>query len=330
MMTVETAADMRKAALLALIATGLAITVPALAQVSGARPGTWAQRAPLPTARNEVVAVAFGDKIHVLGGSLQGDRYDLTRNDQYDPATNLWRALAPMPRGLNHQGAAVVGGRIYAVGGFVGANHKGIDGSLFAYDPARDVWTTLAPLSSPRGSVSAAALGGKLHIVGGRKNEFDVVATHEVYDPASDKWTTAAPLPKARDHMALVEVAGRLHAIGGRFGANEDMTGLHDIYDPASDAWTSAPALPTARGGGGATLYGDMILVFGGEDDKRTYDENEGFDLRTSQWLKLAPIPAGLHGFGAVTVGPYAYLAAGSKTMGGRGVTGELLTFSLP
>ena len=236
-----------------------------------------------------------------------------------------------MPRGLNHQGAAALDGKIYTVGGFTGANHKGVDSAVFVYDSAHDSWQTLARLSSARGSVSAAAVAGKIHAVGGRRNETDVVATHEVYDPAAKTWSMAAPLPKARDHLALVAADGKLHAIGGRFGRNEDMTGLHDVYDPATDSWTSAPPLPTPRGGGGnGTLYRGLILVAGGEDDKRTFSENEGFDLKQQRWIKLAPMPAGLHGEGAASVGDTAYFAAGSRTMGGRGTTNEFLAFRLP
>jgi hypothetical protein len=88
--------------------------------------------------------------------------------------------------------------------------------------------------------------------------------------------------------------------------------------------------MPTARGGGGnGTLYRGLILIVGGEDDKRTFSENEGFDLQAQRWIKLKPLPAGLHGQGAATVGDTAYFAAGSKTMGGRGVTGEFLAFIL-
>jgi hypothetical protein len=118
--------------------------------------------------------------------------------------------------------------------------------------------------------------------------------------------------------------------VGGRFGANEDMTGLHDIYDPASNAWTSAPPVPTARGGGAGTLFQGMIVFLGGEDDKRTYDENEGFDLNSNRWVKLAPMPTGRHGFGAAALGKYLYIASGARGAGAGDPTNELLVFSLP
>jgi N-acetylneuraminic acid mutarotase len=235
-----------------------------------------------------------------------------------------------MPHGLNHLAATVLNGKIYTVGGFTSDGHKGVADHVFEYDPATDAWRTLAPLSSPRGSVSAVALDGKIHALGGRKNETDVVAIHEVYDPAINTWSIAAPLPKARDHMVAVTVDGKIHAIGGRFGANEDMTNLHDVYDPATNTWTSAPPLPTARGGGAGMLYQGMILVLGGEDDTRTYDENEGFEVKNNRWVKLAPMPTGRHGFGAATAGRSAYIISGAKGRGGRDPTDDLLVLTLP
>jgi N-acetylneuraminic acid mutarotase len=235
-----------------------------------------------------------------------------------------------MPQGLNHVGAAALNGKIYVVGGFTGSNHKQVNDGAFEYDPAADTWRALPPLATPRGSVAVAAVAGKLHALGGRRNENDVVTAHQVYDPATGKWSEAAPLPKGRDHMAAVTVEGKIHLVGGRFGANEDMTGLHDIYDPASNAWTSAPPVPTARGGGAGTLFQGMIVFLGGEDDKRTYDENEGFDLNSNRWVKLAPMPTGRHGFGAAALGKYLYIASGARGAGAGDPTNELLVFSLP
>jgi N-acetylneuraminic acid mutarotase len=206
----------------------------------------------------------------------------------------------------------------------------GVSDNVFEYDPAADKWRTLAALPSPRGSVSAAVLDGKIHAFGGRKNEKDVVPSHEVYDPATNIWSAAPPLPRGRDHMAAVTVDGKIHVVGGRFGENEDMTGLHDIFDPATSSWTSAPPMPTPRGGGSGTLFQGMVVYVGGEDDKRTYRENEGFDVKANCWVTLAPMPGGRHGLGVAAIGPTLYVAGGGKGRGNREVTAELLAFTMP
>jgi N-acetylneuraminic acid mutarotase len=313
----------------AIVIAGLTVVATARSQSFGP-PGSWTAKAPLPVARNEVAAVAINDKIYVLGGSYPRQKYDVADNGEYDPAVNRWRARAPMPHGFNHVGAAALNGKIYVIGGFTGSSHNGVNDGAFEYAPALDTWRALPPLASPRGSIAVAAVAGKIHALGGRRNENDVVTAHEIYDPATNKWSEAAPLPRGRDHMAAVVVEGKIHLVGGRFGANEDMTGLHDIYDSATNAWTSAPAVPTPRGGGAGTLFQDMIVFLGGEDDKRTYDENEGFELRSNRWVKLAPMPTGRHGFGAAALGKYLYIASGAKGRGADDPTSELLAFSLP
>lgn len=299
--------------------------------------GTWTAKSPMPGVRNEVVAVAAADKIFVLGGSLRQNDYALTRNEEYDPASGAWRARAPLPCGASHMAAAVLDGNIYVIGGFTGRDHKGPVDRVFAYDIAADAWRALPSLGVPRGSIGAAGLRGKIHAVAGRVTDDSddwhskgVVGTHEVYDPATGRWTHAAPLPTPRDHLAVVAAGGKLHAIGGRYGDNDQMSDLHDVYDPATQAWTSAAPLPTARGAIAGALYNGLILVVGGEDETRTYVENEGYDVKFRRWLKLAPMPAGRHGHGAAVVGASVYVAGGALQRGGRGATDELLAFSLP
>lgn len=299
--------------------------------------GSWATKSPMPAARYDVVAVAANDRIYVLGGSMNLENLRLTRNDEYDPLTDTWRSRTPLPSGANHMAVAVLNGKIYAIGGFAGFDHKGSLDQVFEYDPAGDAWRTLTPLSTPRGSVSAAVLDGKIHAIGGRvTNDIDdwhtngVVGTHEVYDPATGKWTQAPPLPKGRDHMVVTAMDGKIHAIGGRFSHNDDMADLHDVYDPASATWAPAPPLPTARGGVAGTVYRSLILVLGGEDEKRTYVENEAYDVKTGLWRKLAPMPVGRHGHGVAVIGQTAYVVGGASQRGGRGELAELLAFTLP
>jgi hypothetical protein len=46
--------------------------------------------------------------------------------------------------------------------------------------------------------------------------------------------------------------------------------------------------------------------------------------------VTLAPMPAGRHGFGGAVIGSSAYFVGGSLTPGGRGITDQLIMFSLP
>jgi N-acetylneuraminic acid mutarotase len=313
-------------------AAGLPIAKPAFSQSDN---GSWAARSPLPAPRNEVVAAAVNGKIYVLGGSVSGNS-SLTRNEEYDPATDTWRARAALPSGASHMAAAVLNGKIYAIGGFVGRDHVGAVDHVLEYDPAADTWRAIAPLGTRRGSVAAAALDGRIHVIGGRVttdsgdwHSRGVVATHDVYDPATGRWREATPLPKARDHMVVVAGGGRIHAIGGRFGGNDDMVDWHDVYDPATGSWSPAAPLPTARGGVSGAPYGRLILVTGGEDEKRAYAENEAYDVSTGRWSRLAPLPQGRHGHGVAAVGKYVYVAGGALQRGAGEITDQMLAFTL-
>lgn len=337
-----------------LVLAGLLVAGPARSQSAGLQ-GNWSTMAPLLTQHLDAGAAALEGKIYVLGGEAIGSPATQF-NQEYDPATNRWRDRAPIPRGISHAGVAGYNGKIYVIGGFTAIVHAAALDQVFEYDIAADSWRQLPPLSSPRGSVGVAVVGGKIHAIGGRGLNNVTVATHEVYDPASGKWSQAAPLPTARDHIGVVVVGGRIHVLGGRISNhvtdnskpttgsaafsmlnNGFNTPLHDVYNPAKNSWQSAAPVPTARSNGAAVYYHGLILYVGGECKKPdpkgggdTFPENEAYDPKTNQWLMLAPLPAGRQGFGAATVGQYAYFAGGSLGCGGGPMTNQLLVFSLP
>jgi N-acetylneuraminic acid mutarotase len=297
--------------------------------------GHWSTKARLLTERAEVAVAAVNGMIYVLGGQTLGTPASKL-NQEYDSATDRWRDRAPLPRGMSHIGAVGFKGKVYAIGGFTNNVHVGALDLALEYDLATDTWRQLAPLSSPRGSVGVAVVDGKIHAIGGRGRNKVTVGTHEVYDPATGKWSKAAPLPTARDHMGVIVMGGRIHVLGGRTADNVDNTNLHEVYDPATNSWQSAAPLPTARSSGAAVSYHGLILYAGGEctrpDAKGsgdTFSENEAYDPKTNQWLILAPLPSGRHGFGAAAVGQDVYFTGGALGCGGGPMSDQLLVFSL-
>jgi hypothetical protein len=314
--------------LLFAFAAGL-IIAPFGAVAQSPRPaGSWTQKT-MPAVRGEVAAAVVDNKLFALGGGEGGKA--VPRNEEYDPASDRWREHAPLPQARDHLGVATHGGKIYTFGGFTSSVHQGSGDVVFAYDPATDLWQTLRSMKAARAAVGVAVLAGKIHVIGGRGLDGATVATHEVYDPASATWSEAAPLPRPRDHMAVVAVDGRIHVIGGRLAGAAERTGQHDIYDPTTNWWSSAAPLPTPRSGVAAALYRGMILVLGGElPPDHTFPENEAYDVSRDRWVTLAPMPAGRHGFGGAVIGSSAYFVGGSLTPGGRGITDQLIMFSLP
>jgi len=258
-------------------------------------------------------------------------RYDMTQNEEYDPATDTWRTRSPLPHGLNHLAVTALDGKIYIVGGFRDRAHGKQDDAFYEYDPGTDTWKSLTLLPTKRGAVAAAALSGKIHAFGGREGDEPLIARHDVYDLATGKWTPAKPMSRPRDHMVAVAAEGKIHVIGGRYSVgDEDMTGLHEIYDPASDTWSFGPPLPTPRGGVVGTLFQSMILVLGAEDGVRTFDENEAYDLKSRKWIRLKPLPMPMHAFSAASVGKSLYISGGALRSGSLDVIDRTFAFTLP
>lgn len=147
--------------------------------------------------------------------------------------------------------------------------------------------------------------------------------------PTLGTWTERAPLPTARDHLAVVAANGRIHAIGGRVNSPTQNVDNHNIYNPATNTWTAGAPLPTARSGVAYALYQNFIVVAGGEcRDKRTFTENEAYDLKAGRWVILAPLPTARHAFRGVAVGQTLYFAGGAPNCGGGPRLSELLVFS--
>ena len=329
MISFTSTSALRAGLALGAVLMALSGSVPAQAQTSPL--GTWTMKAPMPAGvRGEVAAAVYQGKLYAIGGNVAGNA--VPRNEEYDPATDHWRERAPMPVGRDHLGLAVVNGKIYTFGGFLRSTHEAAGTDVFEYDPATDTWRARAPLKSPLGSVGVAVVNGKIHVFGGRGLDKVTTTTHSVYDPATDTWADAPPPSTGRDHMAVVAAEGKIHVIGGRFTSPVDRTDMHEIFDPATNTWSSAAPLKTPRSAVAAALYKGLIVVDGGEwpPEKRTFTENEGYDLKSGEWVSLTAMPLGSHGFGAGVIGPNLYFVGGSTLPGGGALTDRLLMFTLP
>ena len=84
-------------------------------------PGTnaWLARAQIPTARGGLGSGALNNRIQVFGGEGASGTPEGTfqQNEEYDPATNLWRALTPMRVPRHGLYGATLEGRIFAPSG---------------------------------------------------------------------------------------------------------------------------------------------------------------------------------------------------------------------
>ena len=172
----------------------------------------WQRAAPLPLARSEVAAAAYGAGIAVVGGYVAGGSANTARADLYLPARNRWRRLPDYPVAIDHAAAAGAGTRAYVVGGFA----KGGGQVRVGYALEDGRWRRLPRLPAPRAAAGAAVVGGKLYVVGGFAGE-RLARAMLVLDLRGRRWS-AAPGPTPRDHLGVAAVGGRIYAVGGEQG----------------------------------------------------------------------------------------------------------------
>ena len=320
----------------------------------------WELKAPLPNAMAEVSVTTDGQRVYVLGGTLQEGQdpmpaeFASAKFLAYDPAGDTWQELAPLPETVTHIGTAYYEGRIYAVGGFETFVHMGAKSAAFVYDVAADEWSALPALPIAVGSPAVAVAGGKVHVIAGRdaQTAIDVplsesgpiiqvavggtLTAHQVFDPATGKWEQAAALPNPpRDHIAVAVLDDKIHLLGGRVDDTDQNVAEHAVYDPTSDTWESAAPLPDTRSAGAASAIDGKIVFAGGECrpggeafTPNAYDEAFEYDLASDSWTELPSLPGGRHGFGGATIGQTMYFPAGAPMCAGGALT-DMLSITL-
>ncbi|HEX6643523.1 MAG TPA: kelch repeat-containing protein [Gemmatimonadales bacterium] len=184
--------------------------------------GTWATKAPMPTARGAGVAVALDGKIYVAGGRPpRGNDFAV-----YDPATDTWETLPNLPTQRNHFTGAAIAGRLHFVGGRQG---HGLSPQMTTvhevYDPAAGTWTTAAPMLRARSGMNGVTARGCFHVWGGEGPQ-GMFPDHDYYDPRNDTWTRLEdmPLPVHGVYGSafvddLIWVSGGGTGVGGNHGS---------------------------------------------------------------------------------------------------------------
>src|SRR5262249_57570149 len=99
--------------------------------------------------------------------------------------------------------------------------------------------------------------------------------------------------------------------MGGRVGSafssgTSNNVDLVEIYDPATNLWTSGARMPTPRSAIAAGVYGNHIVVPGGEMQNAqflaAFKAVEAYDTAHNTWQILPSMPHPRHGL-AVGVG---------------------------
>jgi type II secretory pathway pseudopilin PulG len=85
---------------------------------------TWTEKAPMHQARADLGVAVVNGKIYAIGGRIQTyqDQYrteskEVSTNEEYNPATNMWIEKAPMPTPSSGFATAAYQNKIYCIGG---------------------------------------------------------------------------------------------------------------------------------------------------------------------------------------------------------------------
>lgn len=293
-------------------------TVPLFAQA-----GTWATKAPMPTARMGLGTSVVNGVIYAVGGFNNGTLFGTA--EAYDPTTDTWTTKASMPTPRRLVSTSVVNGIIYAVGGDNGSYL----GTVEAYDPTTDTWTTKSPMPTPRNQLSTSVVNGLIYAVGGSNGV--TLGTVEAYDPASDTWTTKASLPTARFGEGTSVVNGIIYAIGGTTIGGAGFLGTVEAYDSASNTWISRSAMPTARQNLSTSAVNGVIYAVGGYNGS-LLGTVEAYDPTSDTWTTKTSMPTSRYELSTSLLNGIIYAIGGAFTVGtfGQLATNEAFTPPLP
>lgn len=148
-------------------------------------------------------------------------------------------------------------------------------------------WTPCAPMLSERKLHGVASLENKIYVFGGLTAGSHVpLATAEVYDEEINAWTRIADLPKAGAYGACT-VLGHVYAVVWgmkKFGIFR--------YNVKTNTYEHVSALPYSNWHGfGVASHGSKIYLVGGSESGQWTGNFSSFDVATSAWEKLPPVP---------------------------------------
>ncbi|MEL7119192.1 MAG: kelch repeat-containing protein [Bacteroidota bacterium] len=290
--------------------------------------GTWTQIEAVdnskPIKRHEAAFARVKDKLVLFGGRR------INPVSVYDTQLNQWVNKNTVPIEMHHFQAVVYKSQLLILGAFTGKypREKPVP-NIYSYDPEEDKWTkgSLIPKERQRGGAGAVAYKGNIYLACGIKDGHrgDHKKWLDKYNPQTGEWEILPDAPRPRDHFQAIVANDKLYLIGGRTtiskeGPFKNTIKEVDVYDFKANSWSTLDeGIPTPRAGNYAVLYGDYILVMGGESasQKAAHNEVEALNVKTQEWTTLNPMLRGRHGTGVILYKDKFYVASGSGNRGG-------------
>lgn len=274
-------------------------------------PQGWRALAPAPSARTEVAAAAYLDKVWAVGG-LTGDGTASAEVAVYQPAFDAWEQGPSLPQAVHHSAVVAGGEGLMVLGGYTGDDFDAPTDAVWRFDPATGEWQRGPPLPQARAAGAAAWDGQRVVYAGGVGPDG---LAGDVWALADGGWRRLGELSQPREHLAAASDGdGRVWLLGGRTGGLESNLATVDLVEGGRVA--AIGELPTARGGVAGFFHPEAgACAVGGEAPQATFAEVECLDA-AGQTRALASLGQPRHGLGAAVVGDVAYVAMGGPQPG--------------
>lgn len=271
----------------------------------------WTALEPGSTARTEVAAAPYLDKVWVVGG-LDADGAAVSEVAVYDPAFDAWEQGPALPERVHHAAVAVHEDALMVLGGYVGDGFDTPTDAVWQLDPATGEWEEGPALPQARAAGAAASDGERL-VYGGGMGPDGLAG--DVWALDGDAWDQVGGLDQPREHLAAAgDGDGRVWLLGGRTGGLDTNLAAVDLVE--GDSITAVGELPTARGGLAGFFHpGAGACAAGGEEPTATFDAIECVDAGGEATV-LPSLAEPRHGLGAAVVGDVAYTVMGGPEPG--------------
>ena len=174
----------------------------------------WSTKKPIPveTGIDNLVAVADGDMIYVIGGYVRNEGREKTVY-AYNTAENKWTKVASMKVGKSYPAVGLIGTTILAAGGL---EDGGVTNDNEGYNVSKKSWAELDPIPTGRQAGCYGVVEGVFYYAGGAILNGQPLPLLEAYFPKTNSWTSQlALLPRGTINPSSASVDGRLYCFGG-------------------------------------------------------------------------------------------------------------------
>lgn len=277
-----------------------------------------------PIARHEAAFVNVKNKFYLLGGR------GIRSVSIFDAKTQKWTKGAKPPIEFHHFQPVVYKNNIYIIGALTGRypTETPVE-NVYIYNTKENLWVKgdKIPTERLRGSTGNIIKDGVVYISCGIKDghRSDHKNWLDSYNVKTKEWKILPNAPRARDHFQAVEANEKIFVLAGRRSKAPKATFKEtiaevDVFDIKKNTWSTLENnIPTQRAGNIALLYGDDVLVIGGESmqQKTAHNNVEALNTKTMEWKKYPSLIRGRHGSGAFIYKNEIYIASGSGNRGG-------------